>query len=192
MLYAEIVELAVATDDRAEARAANARLQVLPRSRSAIAMNMRCLLSDALCRRTSDLAGAAYHYALRHGLELDAARALALDGEIRRDADLLTAAHGALARLGAVTRQRVVAGQLRAIGRRTGRDRDHGPTLSATEAAMSALVAEGLTNRQVGARMGLSPKTIEVYLSRIYAKSGCRSRVELAVAVRDGTLPIPA
>ena len=85
-----------------------------------------------------------------------------------------------------------MAARLRAIGRRAGRDRDHSPTLSATEAAVSELVAEGLTNRQVGARVGLSPKTIEVYLSRIYAKTGCRSRVELAVAVRDGTLQIPA
>jgi hypothetical protein len=31
-----------------------------------------------------------------------------------------------------------------------------------------------------------------VYLSRIYAKTGCRSRVELAVAIRDGTIEIPA
>ena len=100
-------------------------------------MNMRCLLSDAMCERTSDLAVAAYHYASRHGLELDAARALALDGEIRGDADILTSAHGALARLGAVSRQREVAARLRAIGRRTGRDRDHSPTLSATEAAVS-------------------------------------------------------
>ena len=40
--------------------------------------------------------------------------------------------------------------------------------------------------------MNLSPKTIEVYLSRIYAKTGCRSRVVLAVAVRDGRLRLPA
>ena len=126
------------------------------------------------------------------GSQLDAARALALDGEIRHDADRLTSAHTELARLGAVTRQREVAAQLRAIGRRTGRDADHGPTLSATEMAVTSLVADGLTNRQVGARINLSPKTIEVYLSRIYAKTGCRSRVELAVAVRDGTIEIPA
>jgi DNA-binding CsgD family transcriptional regulator len=192
VLYAELVELALAAGDDGTARAANSRLQALPRSPSAIAMNARCLLSDAMCARTSDGATRAHHYARRHGLELDAARALALDGEIRRDAELLTAAHTALARLGAVARQRRVADQLRAVGRRNGRDREHDPTLSATELAVSELVAEGLTNRQVAVRMSLSPKTIEVYLSRIYAKTGCRSRVELAVAVRDGRLRMPA
>ena len=50
------------------------------------------------------------------------------------------------------------------------------------------LVAAGLSNRQIGQRTGLSPKTIEVYLSRIYAKTGHRSRVELAVASRDGQM----
>ena len=62
-LYAELVELAFDADDETTARAANDRLQALPRSRSATAMNMRCLLSDAMCGRTSDLAVAAYHYA---------------------------------------------------------------------------------------------------------------------------------
>jgi len=191
-LYAELVELALAAGDEGTARAANTRLHALPRSPSAVAVDMWCQLSDAMCTRTSESAVRAYHYALGHGFELDAARALALDGEIRRDADLLTSGHSALARLGAVARQRRVADQLRAIGSPAGRDRQRGPTLSATEVAVSELVAAGLTNRQVGARMSLSPKTIEVYLSRIYAKTGCRSRVELAVAVRDGRLRMPA
>jgi hypothetical protein len=34
--------------------------------------------------------------------------------------------------------------------------------------------------------MSLSTKTVEVYLSRIYAKTRCRSRVELAIAVQHG------
>ena len=42
--------------------------------------------------------------------------------------------------------------------------------------------------RQVAAKAGLSPKTVEVYLSRIYSKTGCQSRVELAVAVNSGDL----
>jgi DNA-binding CsgD family transcriptional regulator/tetratricopeptide (TPR) repeat protein/energy-coupling factor transporter ATP-binding protein EcfA2 len=192
LLYSEQVALAVSAGDDVVARAANVRLQALPRSASAVAMNIRCLMSDAMCARSSDLAARAHQYAAGHGLELDAARALALDGEIRHDADRLTSAHTELARLGAVSRQREVAAQPRAIGRRTWRDSDHGPTLSATEIAVTSLVADGLTNRQVGARINLSPKTIEVYLSRIYAKTGCRSRVELAVAVRDGTIQIPA
>ena len=65
----------------------------------------------------------------------------------------------------------------------------HGPAgsgdLSPVEVEVVSLVSAGLTNRQIAARMALSPKTIEVYLSRIYVKTGNRSRVELAVAARQ-------
>jgi DNA-binding NarL/FixJ family response regulator len=54
--------------------------------------------------------------------------------------------------------------------------------LSPVEVEVVSLVSAGLTNRQIAERMGLSPKTVEVYLSRIYVKTGHRSRVELAVA----------
>ena len=42
------------------------------------------------------------------------------------------------------------------------------------------LVAEGRSNKQVAAALFLSEKTIEHNLSRVYAKLGVRSRVELA------------
>ena len=42
------------------------------------------------------------------------------------------------------------------------------------------MVAHGLTNREVGAALFLSPKTIERHLSRIYRTLGVRSRTELA------------
>lgn len=41
-------------------------------------------------------------------------------------------------------------------------------------------VTQGLTNREVAAALFLSPKTVEGHLSRIYAKLGVRSRVDLA------------
>ena len=47
------------------------------------------------------------------------------------------------------------------------------------------LVAEGLSNKAVGERLAYSAKTVETYLSRVYAKTGCRNRVELARFVRS-------
>ena len=45
------------------------------------------------------------------------------------------------------------------------------------------MVASGATNREAGARLFLSPKTIEAHLGRIYRKLGVRSRTELAALV---------
>jgi DNA-binding NarL/FixJ family response regulator len=42
------------------------------------------------------------------------------------------------------------------------------------------MVADGLTNREIADRVFLSPKTVEVNLTRIYRKLGVRSRAALA------------
>jgi DNA-binding NarL/FixJ family response regulator len=52
------------------------------------------------------------------------------------------------------------------------------------------LVREGLSNRQIATAMHYSAKTIEVYLSRVYAKSGCGSRLELIRAVDTGAIAL--
>jgi len=46
------------------------------------------------------------------------------------------------------------------------------------------LVARGSTNREVAAALGLSAKTVEWHLSRLYRKVGVRSRTEFALAWR--------
>jgi DNA-binding CsgD family transcriptional regulator len=52
--------------------------------------------------------------------------------------------------------------------------------LSPTEETIARLAAEGLTNREIADRTFLSPKTVEVNLTRIYRKLGVRSRAVLA------------
>jgi len=192
-VLAEQVEAAAVAGDHATARAANTRLQSLRRDDTAVALTMYCLLADATVRRTRQAVALAREHAEQHGLRLDAARAMALAGEIAGDPEALTAAHDAFAQLGAVPRQRRVGQQLRALGRRAPHSRRATRSLlTAVESEVAAHVADGLTNRQVAERMNLSPKTIEVYLTRVYAKTGCRSRVELAVAVHAGALGTPA
>jgi DNA-binding CsgD family transcriptional regulator len=67
----------------------------------------------------------------------------------------------------------------RELGRISGRGPSQGE-LTATERRVAALVAEGMTNREVAAALYVTPRTVEGTLSRVYAKLGVRSRTELA------------
>ncbi|TDC55625.1 hypothetical protein E1281_11575 [Actinomadura sp. KC345] len=60
--------------------------------------------------------------------------------------------------------------------------------LTATETQMARLVQLGHANREIAETMSLSVKTVEVYLSRVYAKVGCSGRLELARALDRGLL----
>jgi sigma-54 dependent transcriptional regulator, acetoin dehydrogenase operon transcriptional activator AcoR len=67
--------------------------------------------------------------------------------------------------------------------------------LTSTQRMVAELVIDGLTNRGVGARLFLSPHTIDFHLRQIYRKLGVRSRVELARLAgpaRAKVLPGPA
>jgi DNA-binding CsgD family transcriptional regulator len=51
--------------------------------------------------------------------------------------------------------------------------------LTPAERRVAELAASGMTNRDVAATLFISPKTVEVNLSRVYRKLGIRSRAEL-------------
>ncbi|MFF5920058.1 AAA family ATPase [Streptomyces flavochromogenes] len=59
--------------------------------------------------------------------------------------------------------------------------------LTPREREISVLVAEGLTNQAVAARLCLSPRTVESHVARVYRKTGVETRAALAsLVVRDG------
>jgi DNA-binding NarL/FixJ family response regulator len=59
--------------------------------------------------------------------------------------------------------------------------------LTERERQVLALLADGRTNRQIGAALYMSPKTASVHVSRILEKLGAQTRVQAAaVAVRLG------
>jgi DNA-binding NarL/FixJ family response regulator len=60
-------------------------------------------------------------------------------------------------------------------------DGNAGPAklLTAGERRVAELAASGMTNRDVAAALFISPKTVEVNLTRIYRKLGVRTRGEL-------------
>lgn len=53
--------------------------------------------------------------------------------------------------------------------------------LTAQETTLLELIGEGLTNRQIAARMFLAEKTIKNYVSRLLAKLGMERRTQIAV-----------
>ncbi|MFJ5306723.1 AAA family ATPase [Streptomyces sp. NPDC088350] len=53
---------------------------------------------------------------------------------------------------------------------------------------LTTMVSDGATNRQIAARLAWSEKTVERRLTRLFQRTGCRSRVELAAAWLDGSL----
>ena len=63
--------------------------------------------------------------------------------------------------------------------------------LSPREREVAELVAEGLSNREISAKLRLSQHTIKNYLFQIYGKLGMSSRVDLVLHVRSVDRPSP-
>jgi predicted ATPase/class 3 adenylate cyclase/DNA-binding CsgD family transcriptional regulator len=53
-------------------------------------------------------------------------------------------------------------------------------SLTPTELDVVRLVGEGLGNKEIGARLFVSPRTVQTHLTHVYAKVGLSSRVQLA------------
>lgn len=59
-------------------------------------------------------------------------------------------------------------------------------TLSPREREVMGLVVEGLDNRSVGERLGISPRTVEVHKARVMSKLGARNLAELIRIAQAG------
>lgn len=63
--------------------------------------------------------------------------------------------------------------------------RSAGAALTDSEQRVAGLAASGLSNKEIAAKLYLSAKTVEMYLSNAYRKLGIRSRSQLADRLRD-------
>jgi len=57
------------------------------------------------------------------------------------------------------------------------------PVLSSRECDVALLVADGLQNREIAARLGVSERTVDTHVCRILARLGFRNRVQVAAWV---------
>ena len=145
-----------------------------------------------------DLSGAsaAAHKALAEAdgveLRLEVARTLLVAGQIERRRrskraakELLGQALEIFERAGARLWAEKTRGELERVGlRRTGPDQ-----LTEAERRVAELAASGLTNREVAAKLFMSPKTVEANLARAYRKLDIHSRAELGARLGVGRAP---
>jgi DNA-binding CsgD family transcriptional regulator len=127
------------------------------------------------------------------GLRPDLARAHLLYGEwLRRQRrrtearEQLRTAHGMLEAMGMEAFADRARRELRATGE-TARKRTTATgdaELTAHEAQIARLARDGLTNPEIGARLFLSPRTVQYHLGNVFAKLGISSRSQL-----NGFLP---
>jgi DNA-binding CsgD family transcriptional regulator len=181
----DALETAAALGLAVEAEGLIARLESHPRPRTlAIAERGRGLLLAA--RDDLDAAADRLEAALRHHGELEdpfeCARTLLAQGTVlrrarrRREAKAaLTGALDCFQQLGAAVFAERATRELARLG---GRQASTG--LTATEARVADLLAEGLSNKEIAATLVVSISAVEAHVSRIYAKLGLRSRAQLA------------
>jgi DNA-binding NarL/FixJ family response regulator len=118
------------------------------------------------------------------GLGFDAARALLVLGRAQRRAkkraaarDSLEQARSGFEALGCPGWAQAAAAE---ADRVSGRRAAPGGGLTPGEQRVAELAAAGLSNKEIAAQLYLSAGTVEVQLSRAYAKLGIRSRAQLA------------
>lgn len=168
------------------------------RTLSEIASHRFLPLSRAVLRRATGLVHRdpdqlrlAVREAGTGGLEFEKARSqLALGSLDPEETASLTEAYVTFQRLGAHGLRRHTGRRLKELGAKVPRPRARkAGLLTEAEERVARLVQQGMRNRDIAAALFYSPRTIEVYLSRIYAKLHVSSRLELARALDSMSHP---
>lgn len=185
VLLGRLVELDLARGRVEEARQTVKRLRGVAADRVAPWTVTTVRRVTGLVERDADVLRESVREAEAGGLVFEKARAQLALGVVDRDAvpELLDA-YALFQRLGAHGLRRQAGGRLRELGAKVPRARAKAPgVLTEAEENVARLVQQGMRNRDIAAALHYSPRTIEVYLSRIYAKLHVSSRLELARAL---------
>ncbi|MFG2790234.1 LuxR C-terminal-related transcriptional regulator [Streptomyces sp. NPDC048419] len=193
------VEAAVRTGDTRVARAAHAdyhRWASAVRSPDELALSARCRALLAPGAEAVEHYRTALDLHARGARDFERARTeLLFGGALRRlrhrteARDRLHSALEAFDCFGAPHCAAQARAELRALGApavpaRSGDD----PTarLTAQQLLIARMAADGATNREIAARLALSPRTIDHHLRGVFARLGIRARIELVRLLGDG------
>jgi len=123
-------------------------------------------------------------------LELSYGSILRRLGQRRAAREHLEAGYGRLLPLRAAPLLERCEAELAGLGLRTvRRTADEREQLTSQELAVARLAAEGLTNREVAAKLVVSAKTVEFHLGNVYGKLGISSRTQLARQFAEAGAP---
>ena len=193
---ADLVRLALASGDIGRARDASAAVtEVAARNEvpwmTGAALRCRGLIEDdaeVLQAAAVACAGGSRPLGLALACE-DAGAAFARQGRLDRARPLLDQALGIYEQLGAARDLARAEATLREAGIRRGRRGTRGrpqtgwASLTPAEHAVAGLVAEGLTNPQIGERLYISRRTVQTHLAHMFAKLDIATRAQLAADV---------
>jgi DNA-binding CsgD family transcriptional regulator len=188
----ELVEVLAEVGELDEARVVTARLRELAQDQAhpwGLISVERCEAVVALAGDTYDTEAAARLVAAadayeKLGLRFDAARSLLAAGRAARRfkqwglaRSSLEAAAATFEKIGSPAWAEQVRSELTRVGAR--RPRPAGE-LTETELRTAQLAAAGLSNKEISGELFVTVHTVEIHLSRAYAKLGVRSRGQLA------------
>lgn len=194
----DLVEALVELGELEEGRRVTARLLELSEQQEhpwGLITSKRC---DALIRLASDPEDAARHdlqaAAAAYGslgLRFDRARCLLALGRAERRGKKWAAARESLEQaaaafdeIGSVGWAEQARSELARVGARKPQPKGR---LTGAEERTATLAAQGLANKEIAAALHVSVHTVEVHLSRAYAKLGIRSRSQLAARLSTQT-----
>jgi RNA polymerase sigma factor (sigma-70 family) len=188
---AELVEASVRAGTPELAADAQIRLAELTRASGTdwalgIAARSQALLAEG--RKAEELYSEAVDRLARTRIAVDLARAHLLYGEwLRRERrrtnarTALRSAHDLFSSFGMKAFAERARIELEATGERARRrTADAIDQLTPQEAQISRLAAQGYSNREIAARLFISPSTVEYHLRKVFRKLDVKSRTQLA------------
>jgi DNA-binding CsgD family transcriptional regulator len=123
---------------------------------------------------------------LRGRLQLAFGRWLRRQHQVAEARESLRAAHATLSGIGATVWAAQAETELRAAGEQTARrSAPSWETLTAQELQIVRMAGDGYSNKQIGQRLYLSPRTVSGHLYRAFPKLGVTSRGQIAACFRD-------
>jgi DNA-binding CsgD family transcriptional regulator len=144
--------------------------------------------------RSADLARAARGWSEVLAGRVDAAELRHVGGrlvEVGRPWEAAVLCMAGAARAGDPAVARELLGVGRGLRGRVSSDRSTGRDgLSPREREVGRLVLDGLTQREIGARLYISPKTVEQHVARLRQKLAAGNRAELVAALRSRLQPV--
>ena len=193
---ADLVRLSLAAGDIGRARDVSAAVAEMASGNEVPWMTGAALRCRGLVEDNAEIlqsAVAAYARGARSlGLALtceDAGAAFARHGQVDRGRPLLEEAIGIYERLDAARDLARAEAVLREAGIRRGRRGKRArpqfgwDSLTPAERMVAGLVAEGLSNPQIGQRLYISGRTVQTHLAHVFAKLDISARAQLAAEV---------